>query len=196
MRAQAGSVTLTLLTVLMVLLAFVAMALDLSRLYLARGTLQTAADAAALAGARQLDNTLTGTLNAVLEAQAVLIRYPLPLEASTAFDPALATFRLGVCANANGATSALHGGSVTAPHWSAQAPACTFVGATGNSASTGVMDATGLRYLEVDTGLQPALSPYFARILDQLGMGPSSGLTPFGYAVAGYAPPVPPLLYR
>ncbi len=122
MKAQSGSVTLTLMTVLMVLLGFIAMALDLSRIYLARGTLQTAADAAALAGARQLDNTVTGTLNAVLEAQAVLSRYRLVLEKNTPLDPGQATFRLGACANADSASSALNGGSVTALHWSAESP--------------------------------------------------------------------------
>ena len=196
MKAQSGSVTLTLMTVLMVLLAFMAMALDLSRLYLARGTLQTAADAAALAGARQLDNTITGSLNAVLEAQAVLSRYRLVLEQNTPLDPSQATFRLGSCANANSATSALRGGSVTARHWSAETPECAFVGATGDSASTGVVDANGLQYLEVDTGAQAALSPYFAQAFNLLGLASPASLTPFGYAVAGYVPPTPPLLYR
>jgi Flp pilus assembly protein TadG len=196
MKAQSGSVTLTLMTVLMVLLAFIAMALDLSRLYLARGTLQTAADAAALAGARQLDNTITGSLNAVLEAQAVLSRYHLVLEQNMPLDPSQATFRLGTCANANSASSALRGGSVTALHWSPMAPECVFVGATNNSASTGVLDATGLQYLEVDTGAQSALTPYFAQVFNLLGMASPAALTPFGYAVAGYAPPTSPLLYR
>ncbi len=196
MKTQSGSVTLILMTVLMVLLAFIAMALDLSRLYVARGTLQTAADAAALAGARQLDNTVAGTLNAVLEAQAVLSRYHLALEQNVRLDPGQATFRLGACANGNRATSALRGGSVTALHWSPLAPDCAFVGATSNSASTGVVDATGLRYLEVDTGMQAALIPYFAQVFNLLGMASPAALTPFGYAVAGYASPTSPLLYR
>ncbi|MHB8352836.1 MAG: pilus assembly protein TadG-related protein [Burkholderiales bacterium] len=196
MKKQSGSVTLTLMTVLMVLLAFIAMALDLSRLYLARGTLQTAADAAALAGARQLDNTVTGTLNAVLEAQAVLSRYHLALEQNAPIDPGQATFRLGPCANANSATSALRGGSVSALHWSPQSSECTFVGATSNSVNTGVVDASGLQYLEVDTGTQSALSPYFAQAFNLLGMASPASLTPFGYAVAGYVSPTPPLLYR
>ncbi len=196
MTSQRGSVTLTLLTVLMVLLAFIAMALDLSRLYLARGTLQTAADAAALAGARQLNNTVTGSLNAVLEAQAVLARYHLALEQNIPIDPSQATFRLGACANANSATSALNGGSVTALHWSTQSPECAFIGATGNGASTGVVDATGLQFLEVDTGAQALLTPYFAQILGTLGVAPVQLLNPFGYAVAGYTPSTPPLLFR
>ena len=196
MSRQSGTVTLTLMTVLMVLVAFIAMALDLSRLYLARGTLQTAADAAALAGARQLDNTVTGTLNAVLEAQAVLAQYHLVLEQNAPLDPGQATFRLGTCANANSANSALRGGSVTALHWSPLVPDCAFVGATNNSASTGVVDATGLQYLEVDTGAQAALTPYFAQVFSLLGMASPAAMTPFGYAVAGYVPPAPPLLYR
>ncbi len=196
MTSQRGSVTLTLLTVLMVLLAFIAMALDLSRLYLARATLQTAADAAALAGSSQLNNTVSGSLNAVLEAQAVLARYRLTMEQNTAIDPSQATFRLGACANANSASSALQNGIITALHWSAQSFGCTFVGATGNSASTGVTDATGLQFLEVDTGPQARLTPYFAQIMGTLGVAPPQLLTPFGYAVAGYTPPAPPLLFR
>ncbi len=69
------------------------------------------------------------------------------------------------------------------------------MGATGSSASTGVVDATGLQYLEVDTGAQAALSPYFAQVFSLLGMTSPAALTPFGYAVAGYVPPPPPLLY-
>ncbi|MDE2625255.1 MAG: hypothetical protein KGM40_07555 [Betaproteobacteria bacterium] len=195
MNSQAGAITLLFATVLAVLLGFLALAIDLSRLYLARSTLQGAADAAALAGARELNDTVAGTVNAVLVAQQVLQRYRLTLENNTAPDPARATFRVGSCPNPDSASSALSGGFVTAPHWVAQSPSCTFVGATANAATTGVTDGTGLRFLEVDSGAQPALTPYFAQALALLGAGPTA-LTPYGYAVGGRVSPAAPLLYR
>lgn len=195
MNSQSGAITLLFASVLAVLLGFLALAIDLSRLYLARNTLQGAADAAALAGARELDDTVAGTINAVLVAQQVLQRYRLTLENNAAPDPAGATFRVGSCPNPNSPSSALAGGFVTAPHWVAQSPSCTFVGATANATTTGVTDGTGLRFLEVDSGTQPALMPYFAQALALLGAGPAP-LTPYGYAVGGRVSPTPVLLYR
>ncbi len=195
MNAQSGTITLVFASVLAVLLGFLALALDLSRLYLARTTLQGAADAAALAGARELDDTVAGTVNAVLVAQQVLQRYRLTLENNAAPDPSLATFRVGSCPNPDSASSALAGGFASAPHWVAQSPSCTFAGATANAATTGVRDGTGLRFLEVDSGAQPALTPYFAQALALLGAGPTA-LTPYGYAVGGRVSPAAPLLYR
>ncbi len=195
MTRESGSITLLFASVLAILLAFLALAVDLSRLYLARTTWQGAADAAALAGAQALDGTLTGTETAVLTAQAVLARYPLPLESMAALNPALATFRVGSCPYPDSATSALQQGTVSAPHWSAATTTCPFSGATAQGTTTGVSDASTLQYLEVDTGNQAPLAPYFAQALAWLGT-PSAGLTPFGYAVAGHVWPAPTLLYR
>ena len=195
MNPQAGAVTLVVASVLLVLLGFVALAVDLSRLYLARSTLQGAADAAALAGARELDGTVAGTVNAVLVAQQVLQHYRLSLENNAAADPSLATFRVGACPNPGSASSAGRNGIVTAIHWTAQGPSCPFFAAGPNAGSTGVSDATGLVFLEVDTGNQAVLSPYFAQVLALFGTAPAP-LMPFGYAVAGIPTAAPPLLYR
>ncbi|MDE1941849.1 MAG: hypothetical protein KGI47_01730 [Betaproteobacteria bacterium] len=195
MNSQSGSITLVFASVLAVLLGFLALAIDLSRLYLARSTLQGAADAAALAGARELDGTVAGSVNAVFVAQQVLQRYRLTLENNTAPDPALATFRLGPCPNPDSGSSALAGSLVSAPHWSGQSPSCTFVGATANAATTGVTDGTGLRFLEVDSGTQAGLTPYFAQVLALLGAAPAV-LTPYGYAVGGKVSSTGTLLYR
>ncbi|MDE2344502.1 MAG: hypothetical protein KGL63_14135 [Betaproteobacteria bacterium] len=195
MNSQSGSITLVFASVLAVLLGFLALSIDLSRLYLARTTLQGAADAAALAGARELDGTAAGTINAVFVAQQVLQRYHLTLENNAVPDPALATFRVGSCPNPDSGSSALASSFVNAPHWALQSPSCTFVGATANPATTGVSDGTGLRFLEVDSGNQAALVPYFAQALALLGAAPAA-LTPYGYAVGGKVSSTSSLLYR
>jgi uncharacterized membrane protein len=174
MKTQRGSVSMIFLFSLLALLGFAAMALDLSRLYAARETLQTAADAAALAGARELDNTVQGTLAAVATAQSVLSQYRLSLEGNAPIDLSQAVFHVASCPDGT----------------------CASVSATDSSATTGVTDATGLTFLEVDTGNQPELRPWFAQIFSLLGPNPSSGLTPFGNAVAGITGSNAVWLYR
>ena len=195
MTREAGSIMLTFLLCLLVLLSFCALTLDLSRLFIARGLLQGAADAAALAGARELNNTTVGTQNAVTVAQAVLNHYRLNLENNAVIDLSQVSFRAGPCANPNSGSSTQSDGTVSAPHWQmVAAPTCGFVGLSALS-GTGAGNATGLNYLEVDTGNQPALTNQWSQMLFW-GQTPIRGLTPFGYAVAGFTAPTTVLLYQ
>jgi type II secretory pathway pseudopilin PulG len=71
-HAQRGSVLTWFAVLLPVLLGFVALAVDLARLYLVKTELQNAADAAALAGARvYASSSATDSANAKAEAQAM-----------------------------------------------------------------------------------------------------------------------------
>ncbi len=194
-RRERGSVTLVVVGLLAVLLGFLAMALDLSRLYQARESWQGAIDAAALAGARQLDGTLNGTYNAVLAAQQTLAGLKQGGVLWAGGNLNTVTYRVGPCANPDSATSPLSGGAVTALHWVLESPACTFQGAGASAASSGVSNPAGLQFLEVDSGSQASLTPWFAQFLPGFSSQGTS-LSPFGYAVAGYASPLAPLLFR
>ncbi len=192
---EQGSVTVVVAGLLVVLLGFLAMVLDLSRLYQARESWQGAIDAAALAGARQLDGTVNGTVNAVLTAQLTLAGLKQGGALSAGSNLNTVTYRIGPCSSPDSATSALPGGVVTAWHWSQSTPDCTYQGASARALGTGVSNPTGLQFLEVDSGLQAALTPWFAQFLPGF-MAQSATLSPYGYAVAGYAAPLPPLLFR
>lgn len=192
---EQGSVTVVVVGLLVVLLGFLAMVLDLSRLYQARESWQGAIDAAALAGARQLDGTVNGTYNAVLAAQQTLTGLMQGGALSSASNLSSVTYRVGPCANPDSATSPLLAGVVTVLHWTLVSPACTFQGASGSAASSAVSNPAGLQFLEVDSGSQPTLTPWFAQFLPGFS-AQNSPLSPYGYAVAGYASPLPPLLFR
>ncbi|RZI43998.1 hypothetical protein EGT07_00780 [Herbaspirillum sp. HC18] len=60
-----GAITLMLAMSLFVLFGFMALAIDLGRTYVVRTELQNAADAAALAGAKELDQTYSGITKAI-----------------------------------------------------------------------------------------------------------------------------------
>ena len=70
-RKQKGAVAIVFGLSLVTLLAMGGVVLDLGHLYIAKSELQNAADAAALAGARSLDETTAGVTDAVLKAQAI-----------------------------------------------------------------------------------------------------------------------------
>ncbi|MFH1130744.1 MAG: pilus assembly protein TadG-related protein [Pseudomonadota bacterium] len=63
-RSENGSAAIMIALLLAVLLGFVAMVVDVGNLFRVRNELQNAADSAALAGARMLDGTQTGIVNA------------------------------------------------------------------------------------------------------------------------------------
>lgn len=72
---QTGAVAVMLGLTLAVLLGFAALAIDLGRTYVVRTELQNAADAAALAGAKELDQTAAGVGRAVDKAQAIALQH-------------------------------------------------------------------------------------------------------------------------
>lgn len=65
---QGGAVAVMVGISMVVLIGFLAMVIDLGRLYVARAGLQNAADAAALSGAKELHGTLVGISSAVAKA--------------------------------------------------------------------------------------------------------------------------------
>lgn len=71
-RPQRGAVAVMFAAVLLVMIGFCGLALDLGQLYNRRVEMQTVADAAALAAARELDGTSAGVSRAVEEAARVL----------------------------------------------------------------------------------------------------------------------------
>lgn len=70
-KRQGGAVAIIVGFSLVLLIGFLAMVIDLGHLYLAKSELQNGADAAALAGAKELIGTATGVTSAVNKAIAV-----------------------------------------------------------------------------------------------------------------------------
>ena len=70
-RGQRGAVAIMFGLTVTVLFAMGGVVLDLGHLYIVKAELQNAADAAALAGAKELNQTTAGITNAVTKAQAI-----------------------------------------------------------------------------------------------------------------------------
>jgi Flp pilus assembly protein TadG len=74
-RSERGSVTVMTAVLLVGLVLVLGMAIDVARIYMVRSGLQDAADAAALAAARELNYGTTGLNNAVAQADAIVNTY-------------------------------------------------------------------------------------------------------------------------
>jgi len=74
-KGERGSVTIMTAILLFGLVLVLGLAIDVSRIYMVRASLQNAADAAALAAARELNSGASGLVDAVTEAQAIVNRY-------------------------------------------------------------------------------------------------------------------------
>lgn len=74
-RGERGSVTIMTAILLFGLVFLLSLAIDVSRIYMVRASLQNAADAAALAGARELNSGPTGLIDADAEARAIVNEY-------------------------------------------------------------------------------------------------------------------------
>ncbi|MFC5301304.1 pilus assembly protein TadG-related protein [Azospira restricta] len=162
---QRGAVALIvgLLSVLF-LFGMMGIAIDLSYLYARKTELQNAADAAALSGAKDLNQTAAGVNNAVASAIATFGQNAannlIHGEAITADN-----LRFGSCANAD-------------DHLPVRAPSCTFVDATTASASDSA--AASLTFIEVDTGAASNKPVFFMPVI-----GGQDNASASGYAVAG-----------
>jgi Flp pilus assembly protein TadG len=73
-RGERGSVTVMTAVLLVGLVGVIGLAIDVSRIYMVRAGLQNAADAAALAAARELNSGPAGLTDAVTQAQAVALQ--------------------------------------------------------------------------------------------------------------------------
>lgn len=150
-----------------VLFAFGGMVLDLGHLYIAKSELQNSADAAALAGAKELNHTAAGVTAAVNKAIAIAAQHRYNF--STTLNITIANIRLGTCPNASNTNTFGRPGS--------RSPSCSFVAA---SSVTSDAAAVGLSFLEVDTGTQ-SFNTYLMRVA---GAAYNTTNTA-GYAVAG-----------
>src|SRR4030095_7928490 len=74
-RGERGSVTIMTAILLFGLVLVMGLVIDVSRFYMVRASLQNAADAAALAGARELSSGTTGLVDAVTQAQAIVNKF-------------------------------------------------------------------------------------------------------------------------
>jgi Flp pilus assembly protein TadG len=74
-KGERGSVTIMTAILLFGLVFVLSLAIDVSRIYMVRASLQNAADAAALAGARELNSGSTGLIDAEAEARAIVNQY-------------------------------------------------------------------------------------------------------------------------
>lgn len=149
------------------LFAFGGVVLDLGHLYIAKTELQNASDAAALAGAKELNNKLAGVTAAVNRAIATAAQHEYDFSSPVTIT--IANIRLGACPNASNANTWSRPGTRT--------PTCSFVPA---SSVTSDALASGLTFLEVDTGDQ-TLDTYLMRVA---GAAFDTTQTA-GYSVAG-----------
>src|SRR6266404_7571233 len=72
-RSERGSVTIMTAVLLVGLVLVIGLSIDVSRIYMVRSGLQNAADAAALAAARELNSGTGGLTDAVTQAQAAAL---------------------------------------------------------------------------------------------------------------------------
>ena len=164
---QRGAVAVMTGLVAIALLAFMGLAVDLGHAYVGTSELQNSADAAALAGAKELDQTLAGVTAAVNKAVAIAAQHNHNF--STPVIISAANIRLGACPNASNTNA--FGRPASRPS------SCSFVAA---SSVTSNAQAAGLTFLEVDTGTKD-FNTYFMRVA-----GPAFNTTSTaGYAVAG-----------
>lgn len=150
------------------LFAFGGVVLDLGHLYIAKTELQNASDAAALAGAKELNHKLTGVTAAVNRAIATAAQHKFDF--NTPVNITIANIRLGTCPNATNVNTWGRPGT--------REPMCTFVAASSITSDT---DAAGLTFIEVDTGNR-TLGTYLMRVA---GAAFETTQTS-GYAVAGW----------
>lgn len=163
-RRQRGAVAIIVgLLSALVLFGMLGIAVDLSHLYARKTEFQNAADAAALAGAKELDQTKGGIDNAVAVAIATFTENAVAnLVDSETINAG--NIRFGSCPNPS-------------DRLPLRTPNCAFVSA-GSISNDG--EAAGKTYIEVDTGTRNQ-AVWF--------MGVQSGTTStgtFGYAVAGW----------
>ena len=162
---QRGAVALIvgLLSVL-VLFGMMGIAVDLAYLYARKTELQNAADAAALSGAKELNQTPGGVAAAV---NAAIATFGANATANLVDGETISinNIRLGPCPNPD-------------DRLPLRTPSCTFVDAS--SVDSGE-EAAPLSFLEVDTGVASTKPVFFMPVI-----GGQDNASAQGYAVAGY----------
>lgn len=90
-KGERGSVTIMTAILLFGLVLLLSLSIDVSRIYMVRASLQNAADAAALAGARELNSGPTGLTDAAAQALAIANKYGFNRTGLTAPDATILT---------------------------------------------------------------------------------------------------------
>lgn len=98
-RSERGSVTIMTAILLFGLVLVMGLAIDISRVYMVRASLQNAADAAALAAARELNSGAGGLVDAVTQAQAIANKYGFNRTGLTAPDATVSTVEFATSLN-------------------------------------------------------------------------------------------------
>ena len=114
---QRGAVAIMTGLTAVVLFAFGGLVLDLGHLYIAKSELQNASDAAALAGAKELNNKLSGVTAAVNRAIATAAQHRYDFKKPV--NITIANIRLATCPNPGNVNT-----------WSrpgVRSPTCTFI---------------------------------------------------------------------
>lgn len=157
---QRGAVAVIVGLAIALLVGMVGLVLDLGRLYIAKTELQNAADAAALAGAKELNGSLAGVLSAGVRA--------IEAGGKNKFEFAGTTV---VLTNAN--------------LWVGSCPDDTCMVPIGNVSSEAA--AADKTFLKVDTGVKSFDTWFFHAIVALPGLvgAPPSSTGTFGMAVAG-----------
>lgn len=155
---QGGAVAVMVGISMVVLVGFLALVLDLGHLYIAKTELQNAADAAALAGAKELDGKATGIANGV--NRAITTAAQNNYDFSRPVDIAIANISVGSC-----------------PSDACMVPASTV------TTDTAAADKT---FLKVHTSPPDrTLTTWFAPIFNLVTGGSYGTTRTFGMAVAG-----------
>jgi hypothetical protein len=156
-KRQQGAVAIIVGLSIVILVGMLALVIDLGHLYIAKTELQNAADAAALAGAKELDGTADGVEAAVDKAieLAALNEYDF----SKPVDVTIADIWVGTC-----------------PDDGCMVPA--------SSVTSGAEPAADKTFLKVDTGIRE-LDTWFAPVLGLISGNNFDKTRTFGMAVAG-----------
>lgn len=162
-KRQRGAVAVMVGLSAIVLFGFMGIAIDLSYLYTRKTELQNAADAAALSGAKELDQTVAGVANAVTRAIATFNQNAAN-NLISGFTITIANLRVGPCPNPNDAVPL-------------RTPSCAFIPAADVDTEA---EAGGRTFLEVDTGSHTRPT-FFMRVASSV----STSTSTYGYAVAG-----------
>ncbi len=164
-RRQRGAVALIVgLLAVLVLFGMMGVAVDLSYLYARKTELQNAADAAALAGARELNQRQSG-ITAAVDAAIALFAANASDNLIAGATISEANIRFGSCANPE-------------DRLPLRSPNCPFF-SPGSIASD--IEAAPLSFIEVDTGAASNRPVFFMPVSG----GPSTA-SASGYAVAGH----------
>lgn len=174
---QGGAVAVMVGISIVVLVGFLALVIDLGHLYIAKTELQNGADAAALAGAKQLDGTYLGCCDTANPNsgvnKAIAIAAQNRYDFSKPVDITIANISVGDCPDPRPVAD---GG-------------CMVLASTVTTDSA----AAGKTFLKVDTGPRQ-LGTWLAPVFNLLTGGNYSVTSTFGMAVAGrYTVDVAPL---